>query len=189
MIVLLAALGAACERQEPRSFADFMDDAIARDGALARCNQDRSAAANDVECVNARSAAEAVAVAAERARQADLDRQSERTLIALRDRAGFEQEAAERAAAEERAAEQAAYDAQWIDPNEAAFTTAPEGIVAFDVYAAGDGRLPSARSLDFSTAAPLASDFAIPRPQLIFDDVAIERPFRVAADDTVAVSQ
>jgi hypothetical protein len=186
MIVLLAAFGAACERQEPRTFADFMEDAIARDGALARCNQDRAAAEEDVECVNARRAAEAVAVAAERARRESLEAESERKLIALRDRTAFEQEAEERAAAEARAAEEAAYDAQWDDPEQSAPVPAPGGIVAFDVYAAGDD--PAIPTFDFTEQPPPASDLTIARPQLTLDDIAIPRPFR-ATDDAVAASQ
>ena len=191
MVVLLAAFGAACEQQEPRSFADFMDDAIARDGALARCNQDRTAAENDIECSNARRAADAVAVAQERAREEARERQSERTLIALRDRAAFEQEAAARAAAEARAAQQAAYDAQWIEPDAAAAQAvpAPEGILAFDVYPEGAARRPFVPSFELSAAAPPASDLTIPRPQLTFDEVAIPRPFRTTVDDAVADSQ
>jgi hypothetical protein len=188
MVVLLAAFGAACEQQEPRSFADFMDDAIARDGALARCNQDRTAAENDIECSNARRAADAVAVAQERAREEARERQSERTLIALRDRAAFEQEAAARAAAEARAAQEAAYDAQWIEPDAEA-APAPEGILAFDVYPEGAARRPFAPSFELSAAAPPASDLTIPRPQLTFDEVAIPRPFRTTVDDAVADSQ
>lgn len=188
-IVVLAAL-AACEQHEPRSFQDFMEDAIARDGALARCSRDPVAAAPDVECANARRAAEAVAVAAERARKVELEAQSERRLIALRDRAALEQEAVEQAAAEAQAAEAAAYEAQWVDPaDETSPAPAPEGIVAFDVYGQRERRVPALPNIDVSVAAPGPSEITIARPQLTLDEIGIPRPFRaVAADDSVAAS-
>ena len=180
MIVLLAALGAACERQEPRSFEHFMDDAIARDGALARCNQSRETAGDDVECMNARRAAEAVAVAEQNAREAALERQSEQTLIAMRDRVAVEQEARVRSEQEARAAADAAYDAQWVDAAADGVPPAPEGIVAFDVYAQRDRRLVPA--FDIADAGPPPSDFVLSRPQIELGEATIPRPFRAAAD-------
>lgn len=92
-----------------------MEDAIAREGALARCNQDRDATLNDIECANARRAAAALAVREEHDRRAQLALESQRKLLALRARAAMEQEAAARAAAAQRAAEEAAYEARWRD--------------------------------------------------------------------------
>ena len=60
-----------------------MDDGFARDGVLTRCNQDRDATSNDVECANARRAAAAIALEAERARAGQLERQSEGARLAL----------------------------------------------------------------------------------------------------------
>lgn len=189
IVVLLASLGAACEQHASRTFEDFTEDAIARDGALARCNQGRVAAADDVECANARRAAEAAAVAVERARKDELERQSELTLIALRDRQAVAAEAAQRAAAEARAAEEAAYDAQWNDPDATPVPgAAPAGIIAFDVYAARGSRWPAV-DLDGVALAPPSSEVSIASPQLSFDEPAIPRPFRVPADQAVAVSQ
>jgi hypothetical protein len=192
MVVLLAALGAACEQQAPRTFEDFREDAIARDGALARCNQNGVAAAEDVECANARRAAEAAAVAAERARKDELERQSELTLIALRDRQAVAAEAAQRAALEARAAAEAAYDAQWKDPDAPPGPgAAPAGIIAFDVYAAGRSRLPA---LDGVALAPPSSEVSIASPQWSFDQwsfdgPAIPPPLRLPVDQAVAASQ
>ena len=87
--LLLAAAVAACAPQpEPRSVLDFMEDGLARDGVLTRCNRNRDSTLDDVECANARRAAATLAIEAERARAGDLERQSERKLAAVRDHQG-----------------------------------------------------------------------------------------------------
>lgn len=180
IVVLLTVLTAACDQQEPRSFEFFMEDAIARDGALARCNQDRAAAAGDIECENARRAAEAVAVAEQKTREAQLRQRSEQTLLAMRDRATQEQEAALRAEQEARAAAEAAYEAQWVDGQAVEdLPPAPEGIVAFDVYAQRDDRL--APSFDVVDAAPASDFFTLARPEIDF-----ARPELEIADVTIS---
>jgi hypothetical protein len=118
--VVFGALVAGCDQPQPRSFNDFMEDAIAREGALARCNQDRDATLNDIECANARRAAAALAVRGERERREQLDRESQRKLLALRERAALQEAAAAQAAAAKRAAEEAAYEARWRDPTKTA---------------------------------------------------------------------
>jgi hypothetical protein len=86
--LLLAATVAACAppEPEPRSVLDFMDDGLARDGVLTRCNRHRDETLDDVECANARRAAATLAIEDERAKAAELERQSERKLAAVRDR-------------------------------------------------------------------------------------------------------
>ena len=59
-----------------------------------------------------------MAVAVERERSGELAEQSERKLIAMRDRAAREEQAEQLALATAEAAAEAAYDAQWVDPNE-----------------------------------------------------------------------
>ena len=90
-----------------------MDDGLARDGVLTRCNQDRDATLNDVECSNARRAAAAIALEAERARAGQLEQASEATLLALRDREARAAVAEREEAAAEEAAAEAAYEARW----------------------------------------------------------------------------
>jgi hypothetical protein len=184
MVVLAAAFGAACEQHEPRSFNDFMEDAIARDGALARCGNEPSLA-NDIECANARRAASAVAVAQERAREAALERESERKLVAMRDRVAFEQRAERRAEAHAQAAAEAAYEAQWTDPSDPALPD--QDIVAFAVYGQVEGGRPRLPSFELAAVTPPASDFQIAEPQLAFDDVTIPRPFKNTADVVAAI--
>ena len=85
--LLFAAAVAACSPQpEPRTVLDFMEDGLARDGVLTRCNRNRDETLADVECANARRAAATLGIEAERARASDLESQSERKLVALRDR-------------------------------------------------------------------------------------------------------
>jgi hypothetical protein len=72
--LLAAALAACAPKPEPRTVSDFMDDGLAREGVLSRCNQNREETQSDAECINARRAA------------ATLEQQSDATVLALRDR-------------------------------------------------------------------------------------------------------
>jgi len=208
--LLLAAFVAACAppQPEPRSVFDFMEDGLAREGALARCNQNRDATLNDVECVNARRAASMLAIEAEQARAGDLERESERKLVALRERSERQTEAERDASAAARSAAEAAYEAQWKDPAGRRDTSlggntpstapafgAPVGPVMpsmtqsslFDVYAEGKDPL-GRHSLEVDAAQPPANDVKIASPELEIADLAIiPRPFR--SDDGSAVPQ
>lgn len=197
---LLAVVLAACAPQpEPRTVLDFMDDGLARDGVLTRCNQDRDATLNDVECANARRAAAAIALEAERARARQLEQESEATLLALRERDARVAAAEEQRAAAERAAAEAAYEARWPDtpdarpsadavPAPAASFGAPVGPVLpsmsestlFEVYADGSDAL-DRPTLEIE-AAPPPNDLVIASPEIAMTDLtAVPRPFRDAA--------
>ena len=216
LVVVCAVLCAGCGQHDARSLQHFMDDAIARDGALARCNQDRDAMRDDIECSNARRAAEAVAVANERARSAGLEIESERKLVALRDRSAIQERGELRAAAAAQAAAEAAYDAQWIDPSAPHAQDADGGAdlnadasaggetrafgppigapgltengQAFDytVYADYDGQLPPRLTLELAAVTPPASDLRIARPELELDEAVIPRPFRDSVNGSTA---
>jgi hypothetical protein len=118
----LAAVGTlfllgGCEEPQPISFAEFMDDPIAREGTLARCNEHRDATEADIECANARRAAAAIALREERARREALELESERKLAALREQVERERAATREAQLLAEAAARAAYDAQWESRN------------------------------------------------------------------------
>jgi hypothetical protein len=214
----VALLCAACEPQQPRSFEYFMDDAIARDGALAHCNRDRDAALTDIECSNARRAAAAVAAANESARSSDLALEFERKLQARRDRDALQQQAELRAAAEAQAAAQAAYDATWLDPNAgqpgsdhlqsgldaavssddarvfgppigAPVTAESSDPLDYDFYAEYDGQIPLVPNLELAAVTPPQNDLQITRPELSLDEAAIPRPFRNSANGSEPASQ
>lgn len=162
MLVAVAGAIAGCSTPppEPRTFFFFMEDGIAREGVLARCNQDREATANDAECNNARRAAAAIAVEQERARSAELEAESERKLLALRARAAREAEAQQQAEAAARAAEEQAYEDQWREPEPA------EGTLSLPAF-------------EITAAAPPASDFVSEAPEVAVEDLTtIPRPFR-----------
>lgn len=115
-LVMGACLIAGCaEEPRPRSYLEFMEDSIAREGTLARCNQDREATAHDPECINARRAASTVAARSEAARAEQLEAASNVKREALRARVAAQQAAARLAEEEAQRAEEAAYDAQWSD--------------------------------------------------------------------------
>ena len=207
--LLFAALMAACapSQPEPRSVLDFMEDGLARDGALARCNQNRDATLSDGECANARRAAATLALEGDRARAAEFERESERKLLALRERSERQTAVERDSAAAVRAAAEAAYEAQFRDPAgrtapraaDASSTApafgAPVGPVMpsmtqsslFDVYAEGTDPL-GRRSLEIAAAEPPVNDVPIAAPEFEIAELAIiPRPFR--SDDGVAVPQ
>ena len=114
VVLGLLAVAAGCVNEPPpRSFTEFMEDRFAREGTLVRCNADRTATANDPECINARRAAAALAAQDDAAQRERRDAQSEARLLAARQREAAQQEAQRRAALEARAEEQLAYEAQW----------------------------------------------------------------------------
>jgi hypothetical protein len=172
MMIALAGLVAGCDapQPEPRSFFVFMEDGIAREGVLARCNRDRHATANDVECNNARRAAAAVAIERERSRSASLEEQSEKKLLALRVRAARDAEALQQAEAEARVAEEQAYEQQWRN-------TKPEDAVGS----------PAPPAFEVAVISPPVNEVLIAPPTLELEELAtIPRPFRT---DSVSVPQ
>ena len=113
-LVLIAWLLASCSGEpRPRSYMEFMDDSLAREGALARCNQDREATAHDLECINARRAASTIAARADEALREQREADSDVLRAAVRDRARYVQTAAERAEAVAQITAEAEYEAQW----------------------------------------------------------------------------
>ena len=102
-----------CGEPEPLYYTDFMEDRFAREGTLARCNENREASVNDIECANARRAAATIALREERARRAQLEQESERKLAEMRAEMERQRQAAIEAQAIAEAAARAAYEAQW----------------------------------------------------------------------------
>ena len=104
---------AACERPEPRGYSVFRDDSIARDGTLARCNNDPEGTADDIECAHARRASIAIALREEREQRERLEIESQRKIEELkREMVERERIAREEALAAARA-EREAYEAMW----------------------------------------------------------------------------
>jgi hypothetical protein len=67
ILIIACAAAAACSDPEPRTVAQFMENEAALQGTLVRCEQDRGAAAQDQECINAKRALQRLAVIEERA--------------------------------------------------------------------------------------------------------------------------
>ena len=168
MPLLAAVLVACAPKSEPRTVLDFMDDGLAREGVLTRCNQSREETLSDEECNNARRAASTLALEAERERAPALEQQSEAKLLAMRH------------------ADAAVTDGASPVPT----FGSPVGSVlpsmspspSFDVYADG-----SSETLDRPTpqiaAEPPANDLVITAPPLEVPELAlVPRPFR---DETV----
>jgi hypothetical protein len=113
LAVCVGALSACDKTVPPRNFADFMEDRIAREGTLARCNANQEATLNDIECANARRAAAAIALRRERDRREALERESAAKLDAIRDEFESRERAAQSAAAIAKAEQERAYEAMW----------------------------------------------------------------------------
>jgi hypothetical protein len=197
-VLLVCAWAAGCEQENPRTFDDFMEDALAREGVLARCNLDRTTTDEDAECEAARRAASAVAAEMEQARKGGLERESERKMIAMRDRVAEQDRAAAEVAARAEAERAAAYDAQWRDPTSPR-TASAEGVPApafgapLGAFAAAAPQddpfaefVPVVPPLEVAAVAPPVSDFQIAEPELEFGEVtSIPRPFRNKEDAAV----
>jgi hypothetical protein len=115
--------GGCAPKPQPRSFADYLEDRMLMEGTLARCNADRVGTHDDLECANARRAAVTIALRVEEARRAELERESERKLTALRDELARSEQREREVLAEAEAARQAAYEAIWkgdVVPEDAA---------------------------------------------------------------------
>jgi hypothetical protein len=112
--VLLYLTLAACDQPvPPRTYAEFMDDKIAREGTIARCDEDQEALARDLECANARRAAAAIALRQERERREALEVESQQKIEALKHEMVERERVATEAALAAARAEREAYEALW----------------------------------------------------------------------------
>jgi len=127
LLLASAVLVACVEEPLPRSFVEFMEDSLAREGVLVRCNADREATAFDPECVNARRAAAAIAAQDDVGKRERLEAQSEARLVAARQRADAQLAAERRAVLAADAERTHSYEAQWDEDHAAETTVAPVG--------------------------------------------------------------
>jgi len=112
--VAMCLMLAACEEPvPPRTYAEFMDDQIAREGTIARCDEDPEALARDLECANARRAAAAIALRQERERREALEVESQQKIEALKQEMVERERIATEAALAAARAEREAYEALW----------------------------------------------------------------------------
>jgi hypothetical protein len=80
----LGALAACGEEPRPPSVAEFMEDPILLEATMVLCAENRAATRYEGECVNARSAVEQLASAAEETKRKTREAESERKRQALR---------------------------------------------------------------------------------------------------------
>jgi hypothetical protein len=144
-----------------------MEDSFAREGTLARCNQDREGTANNAECINARRAASNVAARADEALREQRDAESEILRAAASDRAASAQIASERAAVAARENAEAEYDAQWEEVEASAQPTEP--IQLAEAVAVSEVTYRSlASTLNAASPAQEVRYAELPRPTLEF---------------------
>jgi hypothetical protein len=178
-VLAVAVWLAACQQAaKPRSYEFFMEDGLAREGVLARCNQDRNASVNDPECDNARRAAATIGGSGEHERAQNYERESSRKLEELRDRAARKQQAEEQAAAAAKAAEKEAYEAQWRDKGAAASANGAGPISDNTVDDRESlSQLPARPELKLAAVEPPKADVQPQKPEIEHAAV-IPRPFR-----------
>jgi hypothetical protein len=176
-VLAVTAWLAACQQPaRPRSYEFFMEDGLAREGVLARCNQDRKASVDDQECDNARRAAATLGASGERERTENYERQSSRKLEELRDRSARKQQADDQAAAAAQAAEKEAYEAQWRDKEAAATGAGPISDNGADERESLS-QLPARPELKIAAIDPPKADVQPQKPEIEHAAV-IPRPFR-----------
>ena len=127
-LTFMTALMAGCiEEPRPRSYMEFMEDSFAREGTLARCNQDREGTVGEADCISARRAASTVAARADEALRKQRESKSETLRAAASERAARNDNTIRQAVAAAEAAAEAEYEAQWTAPQESAQATQPIG--------------------------------------------------------------
>jgi hypothetical protein len=105
-----------------------MDDPILMEATMVKCSRDRSRTKYEIECVNAREAVNRLANGQEEERQQELDRQSERKRVALRQAQLAATQARQRTAERQRLRQEAEYFGQFE-------ATAGEGVAEQGVSA------------------------------------------------------
>jgi hypothetical protein len=178
LLAVAVWLVACDEPSKPRTFEFFMEDGLAREGVLARCNQDRRASNDDEECANARRAAATLAAEGESERSASREKESARKLNALRDRQDRQQQAAQDAQVAAKVAADAAYEAQWREKNAAGGAEPISDADDRTVERESLSQLPARPELKVAAVAPPPSDLKSQKPE-----IQIPRPFR-ANDST-----
>ena len=112
--LLMVAIGlAACEPEAPRSYSEYLEDPIAREATLLRCNSSRDASRGDTECINAKRAAAALAAHSDAEKRRRFEAESERKRAALSERIAARQAAEQQQLAEMKRRESAAYEQRW----------------------------------------------------------------------------
>jgi hypothetical protein len=165
----LAGLIAACQGPQPgaRTFYDFKEDSVARDGVLSRCDKTPDTSANDQECIAARRAAAAVELEQERSRTDGLERQSERKIVAMRGRSG----------SEAQAGAQAGKGPTYGSPLGGKLPSMSDSSSA-DPY---EVQFPGRPAFELGQVEPPSSEIEIERPKLKPEDVAVRpTPLRAA---------
>ena len=183
LTVALCMLLTACGNDAPpRSVQDFEDDRAALDAKLLSCRADRRKAIDDIECQHARIAGNRIAMADEAERRAQLERNSQRQLDALRRQraAAVEQEAVRDAALVQSAERKIAVGQSLTEAEAIAIGVDPENSVLVDGGAA-------ARFSDDGARLPGAGG-ATPRDDVAPTGIAVSPPARYAgaANETTA---
>lgn len=173
--LLATGLLAGCVEPPPRSFQEFMEDRIAREAVLARCDGEDETR-NDIDCANARRAAAIIALSEERERRERLERESERKIQALREQIAQRDAAVRQAALEARRA----YDEQW-ENGTAGDVTAP-GVAP--APGAADGPEPgSARSESGAAEAEAPAEAPIAERPDVLAEVELPARSRIERSD------
>ncbi|MEE8307388.1 MAG: EexN family lipoprotein [Gammaproteobacteria bacterium] len=134
VVVLFAAAGLlmGCEEEAPRSYSEYLEDPIAREATLLRCNASRDASRGDAECINAKRAAAALAAKKDADKRRRFEAESERKRTALRERIAAREAAERQQLSEMKRRANAAYEQRWSENESGAAVTG--GYPEQDVY-------------------------------------------------------
>ena len=113
---LAAALAACAPDPEPRTVRDLMENGLAREGVLARCNRDRDATFDGEECANARRACSRGRAVRRGLVLPALEQESESQAVGAPRARGAIQTGPSGMRKLRRPAIEAAYEARWRDP-------------------------------------------------------------------------
>lgn len=116
----LLVLAACAEEPQPVSVSQFVENPRLLEATMVRCAQNRSETKYDAECLNAREAVNRLEASQEKARRAELEKQSERKRQALRRTQEAAAAARQRALEEQRRREEAEYLGLFESPGGAA---------------------------------------------------------------------
>jgi hypothetical protein len=83
-LLLAGGVGCSPKRVPPMTVADLMEDRVALDGVILKCNQDPAKARNNTDCLNARIAIERLAEQVDPAEEAKRNAEFERSREKLR---------------------------------------------------------------------------------------------------------
>ncbi|MGH8168623.1 MAG: EexN family lipoprotein, partial [Woeseiaceae bacterium] len=177
-LCVLGALTACGEEPPPPSVIEFMEDPILLEATMVRCGENRAATRYEGECVNARSAIDQLAAAAEETKRKALEAKSERKRQALRRAQAAAAAARQRVAEEAKRREEAVYFGQFeplLPAGEQPQATGPAASIDGNAGQAGTG-------IPGTGAGPAPEALTLPDAGAAADSSAVAGPGETSSE-------